>query len=66
MKPAVAEADKVLESDSVDHLVKHLAETVAAEIEYVHHVERLNNDAAGKATDHRASNGGESHGGHHQ
>jgi hypothetical protein len=35
-------------------------------IEYVHFVERLDNDATGKAAEHHASEGGEAHGGHHQ
>jgi hypothetical protein len=91
----MAEADKALESGSVAHLAKHLAEAVATGIrerfhramenkkhaaesvkakrayvesyvEYVHYVERLDNDAAGKAADHHASEGLGRHGGHHQ
>jgi hypothetical protein len=95
LEPAMAEADKALESGSVDHLAKHLAEAVAVGIrerfhhamenkkhaaesikagrayvksyvEYVHYVERLDNDASGKSAEHHASEGGEAHGGHHQ
>jgi hypothetical protein len=94
LEPSVAEADKALESGSVDRLVKHLAEAVAAGIrerfqhamenkkhaaesvkagrayvesyvEYVHYVEKLDNDAAGTA-EHHAPEGSEGHGGHHQ
>jgi hypothetical protein len=95
LEPAVAEADKALESGSVDHLVKYLAEAVAAGIrerfhhamenkkhaaesvnagrayvesyvEYVHYVEKLDNDATGNAAIHHAAEGSQAHGGHHQ
>ncbi len=95
LEPAVVEADKAMESGSVDHLAEHLAKAVAAGIherfrramenkkhaaesvkagrayvasyvEYVHYVERLDNDAAGRVADHHGSEGGEAHGGHHQ
>ena len=39
---------------------------VKSYVEYNHYVERLDNDATGKAAKHHASEGGEAHGGHHQ